>query len=112
VFEGFGPVGETRDRDLAGRRVDTGASFPDGSTGSGLEGLRAFMRARGQTEFVDNLCRELTVYALGRSLLRSDEPLLAEMRKHLSAGEYKFGHLVQDIVTSRQFLMKRTTPTS
>ena len=70
------------------------------------------MRARGQGQFVDNLCRKLLVYALGRSLLRSDEPLLAEMRKELSAGGYKFGNLVQDIVTSRQFLTKRATPSS
>jgi len=112
VFEGYGPVGETRDRDLAGRPVDVGATFPDGSAGAGLDGLREFMRARGQPQFVDNLCRELLVYALGRSLLRSDEPLLADMRKHLSSGGYRFGLLVQDIVTSRQFLMKRATPTS
>jgi mono/diheme cytochrome c family protein len=112
AFEGYGPVGETRDLDLAGRRVETGATFPDGSSGSGLEGLRAFMRARGQSQFVDNLCRELLVYAVGRSPLRSDEPLLADMRKHLTAGGYKFGLLVQDIVTSRQFLTKRTTLSS
>jgi hypothetical protein len=112
VFEGYGPVGEVRDRDLAGRAVETAATFPDGTSGSGLEGLRAFMRARGQGQFVDNLCRELLVYALGRSLLRSDEPLLAEMRKDLSTGGYKFGDLVQDIVTSRQFLTKRATPSS
>ena len=112
AFEGYGPVGETRDTDLAGRRVETAASFPDGSSGSGLEGLRGFMRARGQTEFVDNLCRELLVYALGRSLLRSDEPLVAEMRKDLAGGGYRFGLLVRDIVTSRQFLMKRVTPAS
>jgi hypothetical protein len=112
AFEGYGPVGETRDRDLAGRPVETGATFPDGSSGSGLDGLRAFMRARGQAEFVDNLCRELLVYGLGRSLLRSDEPLLAEMRKDLTTGDYKFGHLVRDIVTSRQFLTKRAAPSS
>ena len=112
AFEGYGPVGETRDRDLAGRPVEIGATFPDGSSGAGLDGLRAFMRARGQGQFVDNLSRELLVYALGRSLLRSDEPLLADMRKHLSSGGYRFGLLVQDIVTSRQFLMKRTTLSS
>jgi mono/diheme cytochrome c family protein len=109
AFEGYGPIGETRDRDLAGRPVETSAAFPNGTSGAGLDGLRAFMRARGQAEFVDNLCREILVYALGRSLVRSDEPLLAEMRKHLTSGGYKFGSLVQDIVTSRQFLMKRTT---
>ena len=107
AFEGYGPVGETRDRDLAGRAVETTATFPDGSSGAGLDGLRAFMRARGQAEFVDTLCRELIVYALGRSLLRSDEPLVAGMRKDLAAHDYRFGSLVQDIVVSRQFLAKR-----
>jgi hypothetical protein len=49
AFEGYGPIGETRDRDLAGRPVETGATFPDGSAGSGLDGLRAFMRARAES---------------------------------------------------------------
>ena len=113
--EGIGKWPLTMDAvhlDLAGRRVETGATFPDGSSGSGLDGLRAFMRARGQAEFVDNLCRELLVYALGRSVLRSDEPLLAQMRKDLTTDDYKFGRLVHDIVTSRQFLTKRATPSS
>jgi hypothetical protein len=112
VFEGFGPVGEVRAKDLAGRPVQTGATFPDGTSGSGLDGLRAFMRARGQSEFVDNLCRQLLVYSLGRSLQLSDEPLLAEMRSTLPARGYRFDTLVQRIVVSRQFLMKRTTPRS
>jgi mono/diheme cytochrome c family protein len=108
VFEGYGPVGETRSEDLAGRPVQTDATFPDGTAGSGLEGLRAFMRAKGQSKFVDNLCRELLVYGLGRSLLVSDEPLLAEMRKNLSTRGFKFGNLVQSVVTSRQFLTKHS----
>ena len=112
AFEGYGPVGETRQHDLAGRVVETTASFPNGTTGSGLDGLRAFMRARGQQEFVDTFCRELLAYALGRTLLRSDEPLLADMHRDLSNGDYQIGAVIRDIVTSRQFLTKRTTPRS
>jgi hypothetical protein len=89
--------------------VQTGATFPDGTSGNGLEGLRAFMRARGQGEFVDNLCRQLLAYALGRSLQLSDEPLVADIRSALSARGYKFDTLVERIVSSRPFLMKRTT---
>ena len=110
AFEGYGPVGETRDQDLAGRVVDSSATFPNGLSGAGLEGLRAFMRARGEAEFIDTLSRELLVYALGRSVLRSDEPLLTRMRSDLAAHGYRFGELVQDIVTSRQFLNRRATP--
>ena len=75
VFEGYGPIGETRERGIWGdARSKPAPRFPTASAGAGLDGLRAFMRARGQEEFVDNLCRKLLVYALGRSLLPSDEP--------------------------------------
>ena len=41
TFEGYGPVGETRTKDLAGHAVDTQATFPGGSQGTGLAGLQA-----------------------------------------------------------------------
>ena len=43
VFEGYGPIGERRDRDLGGRPVDAKATFPDGSEGTGLGGLRRYL---------------------------------------------------------------------
>ena len=46
AFEGYGPVGETRAKDLAGRPVDTQATFPGGSQGTGLEGLQSYIRAQ------------------------------------------------------------------
>lgn len=107
VFEGFGPVGDVRTKDLAGRPVETSAVFPDGSEGSGLSGLRTYFHARVQDEFLDNLDRKLMVYALGRSLQPSDDFTLAAMHQKLSANGYRFGDMVESIVTSRQFLTKR-----
>ena len=75
MFEGFGPIGERRETDLAGQPVDTRATFPGGSEGTGLDGLRQYLREHRQQDFVDNLCRKLLAYALGRSLIPSDEPL-------------------------------------
>ena len=75
VFEGYGPIGERRDRDLGGRPVAAQASFPDGSQGQGLDGLRQYLSQGRQDDFVDNLCRKLLVYALGRGLLLSDETM-------------------------------------
>jgi hypothetical protein len=60
-----------------------------------------------QEQFEDNLCRKLLVYGLGRSLLLSDEPLLARMRQSLAENDGKFSNLIEAIVTSRQFLHKR-----
>ena len=107
AFEGYGPIGERRQHDLGGRAVETHAVFPDGSQGDGLAGLRRYLRERRQEDFVDNLCRKLLAYALGRGLLLSDEPLLDEMRTRLAADGYRFGDLVESIVASRQFSNQR-----
>jgi hypothetical protein len=107
VFEGFGPIGEHRTNDLGGRPVQTEATFPDGRDRDGLEGLRQYLRDKRQNDFVDNLCKKLFAYALGRSLLLSDKPALDSMRARLAADGYKLGSLVDAIVTSPQFLNRR-----
>jgi Protein of unknown function (DUF1592)/Protein of unknown function (DUF1588)/Protein of unknown function (DUF1587)/Protein of unknown function (DUF1585)/Protein of unknown function (DUF1595) len=107
AFEGYGPVGERRTKDLAGRLVDTQATFPGGSQGSGFDGLRSYIRTHRESDFIDNLCRKMLVYALGRSLLLSDEPTIEATRKKLAANGYRLSSLVESIVTSPQFLTKR-----
>jgi hypothetical protein len=107
VFEDFGPVGEHRVKDLGGRAVQTDATFPDGKERKGLEGLREYLREKRQAEFVDNLCKKLFSYALGRSLMLSDRKALDAMRRRLAADGYAFGSLVEAIVTTPQFLNKR-----
>jgi hypothetical protein len=107
VFEGFGPIGERRMKDLSGHPVQTVATFPDGKEREGLEGLRAYLRENRQKDFVDNLCRKLFSYALGRSILLSDEKTLDIMKTKLAANGYAFGSLVEAIVTSPQFRNKR-----
>jgi len=107
VFEGYGPIGERRERDLGDRPVETRAVFPGGSEGAGLAGLADYIRQHRQEDFLDNLCRKLLSYALGRTLLPSDDKLVGEMRAKLAASDYRFGVLVEAIVTSPQFLTKR-----
>jgi len=107
VFEGYGPVGELREKDLAGRPVDTSATFPGGSTGAGLNGLQRYIQAKRQNDFVDNFCRKLLAYALGRSLIPSDNALIQEMRSKLGADGFRFDEAIDCIVASPQFLTKR-----
>ena len=47
------------------------------------------------------------VYALGRSLILSDDITIEAMRKRLAANGYRAGTLIESIVTSPQFLNKR-----
>jgi hypothetical protein len=107
AFEGFGPIGERRTRDLGGHPVQTAATFPDGSDRDGLKGLRNYLHEKRQDDFVDNLCKKLFGYALGRGLLPSDTRALDAMRTTLAADGYTFGSLVEFIITTPQFLNKR-----
>ncbi len=101
------PVGEAREKDLGGRPVDTRATFPGGPEGVGVEGLRAYVAAQRREEFVENLCRKLLAYALGRSLIPSDDETINAMRKRLTDDGSRFSGLVETIVTSPQFRNKR-----
>src|SRR5262249_36483280 len=111
TFEGYGPVGDARTHDLAGRAVETNVTFPGGSQGTGLEGLKTFIRANRQQGFVSNLSRKLLAYSLSRSLQLSDEALLERMETQLAAKEYRFDSLIEAIVTSPQFLDRRVLDT-
>jgi hypothetical protein len=107
VMEGYGPVGETRTKDLAGRVIDASATFPGAFQGSGFRGVQAYIKAKRQQDFLDNISRKLLSYSLSRSLRLSDDPVVAQMKTRMSATGYRFGSLVETIVTSRQFLNRR-----
>jgi len=107
VFEGYGPVGNARSTDMAGRPVDASATFPGGVDATGVPGLQTYIREHRQDRYVENLCRKLLAYALNRSLQLSDESLVDQMKAGLAADGYRFRALVEAIVVSPQFLNKR-----
>jgi hypothetical protein len=107
AFEGYGPVGSARTKDLAGRPVDTAVTYPGDVQGNGFEGLQAFIREHRQKDFVNNLSRKLLSYSLNRTLQLSDESLVDRMETRLAAQGYRFDSLLETIVTSPQFLNKR-----
>jgi hypothetical protein len=107
AFEGFGPIGERRRVDLAGSPVDTRVTFPGGAEGDGVAGLRDFFRGKARDAFVDNLCRKLLAYGLGRTLIASDDATIATMKANLARDNFRIGSLFDTIVTSPQFLNRR-----
>jgi hypothetical protein len=107
AFEGFGPVGELRSKDLAGHPVQNTAKFPGGDEGTGVAGLQTYIRQHRQQDFVDNLCRKLLSYGLGRGLMISDDETIGQMKANLAANKSSFASLIETIVTSPQFLTKR-----
>jgi len=107
AFEGFGPVGDARKTDLAGRAVDTAFTFGGNFQGNGVPGLKDYIKANRQDAFTDNLSRKLLAFALGRSLQLSDEALIDKMKANLAKDDYRFRALVETIVLSPQFRDRR-----
>src|ERR1700733_12562415 len=107
AYEGYGPIGDVRTKDMAGRPVDTAVTYPGGINGVGFEGLRDFIRDHRQDQFINNLCRKLLSYSLNRTLQLSDEELVDTMQTNLAKQGYGFDSLVETIVLSPQFRNKR-----
>ena len=103
ALEGFDAIGRRRDRDLAGRPIDTDTELPDGSEISGLAGLRDYLFEKHRDAILGQFCRKLLGYALGREVQLSDEPLLSEVMERLAKNDYRFSVAVEMIVQSRQF---------
>src|SRR5665213_1149814 len=107
ALEGYGPIGEARTKDLAGRPVETTASFSGGVSADGFEGIRSYIHDHREKDFINSLSHELLAYALERSLLLSDEPVVDRMETRLASHGYRFDTLVEAIVSSPQFLNRR-----
>jgi mono/diheme cytochrome c family protein len=99
-LEGFDAVGRTREAYQDGKPVDTTGEFADKSTITGTDGLLKYLGTQ-EPQVLRTLGRKMLGYALGRTVLASDRPLLDEMAAAGSGAT--FSDLAVKIVTSRQF---------
>ena len=107
ALEGFDAIGRRRDKDLAGRSIDTQVELKDGTKFGDISGLREYLLANRREEFVRHFCRKLLGFALGRSVQLSDEPLLTELRRPLMERESHVQDAVITIIQSPQFRQRR-----
>lgn len=103
AMEGFDPIGRSRTTDSAGRPIDDRAELPNGDFARGIPALIVYIEQQRRHEFIRTLCRKFLGYALGRSVLLSDESLLDEMEQKLIDHEYRFSSLFEAVVGSPQF---------
>ncbi len=102
-LEGFDAIGRLREKDLAGRPVDARSKTKDGAQFEGLEGLTDYLLTTRREAFLNQACRKLLGFALGRSIQLSDKTLLDEMQAALKSNGYRVGSAIETIVRSRQF---------
>src|SRR5262245_8244846 len=105
ALENFDAIGEWRDVDAAGSRIDPTAKLPDGTTFTGPVELRKVLLTHAD-DFLTTLTEKLLTYALGRGLDAADAPAIRQIKRDAAATQYRFGSLVQAIVRSTPFQMR------
>ncbi|HVE41352.1 MAG TPA: DUF1592 domain-containing protein [Planctomycetota bacterium] len=106
ALEKYDPIGRFRSKDLAGRPVDVSVELKDGTRFEGLDGLRAWLLEKRRKDVERTFCQKLLGYALGRSVMLSDQPLIDEMVSGLER-EGPLSGALRAVVGSRQFLFHR-----
>ena len=107
ALENFDATGMWRDRDrYAGAAIDSSGELPDGTPIKGPDDLRqALLRQPGP--FVQTFTEGLLTYATGRKLEAYDMPAVRRIVHGAAAGGYRFSSLVQGVIKSDQFRLRR-----
>jgi hypothetical protein len=103
ALESFDAIGRFRLRDLIDQPIDTHARLRDGTEFKGIEGLRNYLLTERRDDFLEQFCRKLLGFALGRSVDLSDQPLVDEMVQQLVQKDFRFSAAIEAIVRSLQF---------
>jgi hypothetical protein len=99
-LERYDSVGRWRERYSDGKAIEDSGTLADHTEISGVEGLLEYL-GKNEDKFRRALSSKLLGYALGRTLLASDQPLIDRMVA--AGGEAGVSQLAAEIVTSRQF---------
>lgn len=106
-MEGFDPIGRIRTKDLAGRPVDNVVQLANGKEARGVPEFGRHLAAHRKQDFTRTLGQKFLGYALGRSLLLSDQPLLETMQTELESQNDRLSALFELVATSPQFRNQR-----
>jgi hypothetical protein len=100
ALEHYDPTGRWRDRYADGKPIEDSATLADQTPINGVDGLLNYLKSK-QEQVRRTLARKLAGYALGRTILASDEGLIDRMVK--TGSEATFSRLATEIAVSKQF---------
>jgi mono/diheme cytochrome c family protein len=107
ALENFDATGMWRDKDrFAGTPIDSAGELPDGTKLSGPDDLRNALLRRPE-QFVQTFVEGLLTYAMGRTREYYDMPTVRRIVRETAAKDYKFSAIVEAVVASDQFRMRR-----
>jgi mono/diheme cytochrome c family protein len=110
ALENFDATGMWRDKDrFAGTVIDSAGELPDGTKLEGPDDLRKALLRRPE-QFVQTFVEGLLTYSMGRTEAYYDMPTVRRIVRDTAAKDYKMSAIVQAVVKSEQFKMRRVPP--
>jgi len=107
ALENYNGIGQWRDKDN-GAPIDASGKLPDGTTFNGPAGLKQLLLTQHRDEFISTFTEKLMTYALGRGLESYDRPAMREIIRDAAKHDATIPSLIEAIVRSPQFQMRRT----
>ena len=107
ALENFDGTGMWRDKDrFANTVIDSAGELPDGTKINGPDDLRKALLRRPD-QFVQTFTENLLTYSMGRTEGFYDMPTVRRIVRDTAAKDYRFSAIVQAVVKSEQFKMRR-----
>ena len=110
ALENFDAVGAWRERRDNGAPVDASGQLADGTKIDGVIGLRETLLKQPDV-LVTSVTEKLLTYALGRGLEPEDMPAVRTIVRQAERDGYRFGSLVEGVVSSTPFQMRKAEET-
>ena len=103
-LEHYDPTGRWRERYPDGNSIEDAAALADKTEIKGVDGLLKYLQSK-EAQVRKTLSYKLVGYALGRTVLTSDQLLIERMTQ--AGGDATFAQLATEIAISKQFRHRR-----
>ncbi len=103
-LERFDAIGRWRDNYAEGQPIEDSGVLSDKTEIDGIDGLTDYLITK-EPQVLKTLATKLVGYALGRTVLASDTPLIQQLSE--AGGDSTFAELTAEIVASKQFRYRR-----
>jgi hypothetical protein len=107
ALENFDAVGAWRTSE-SGAPIDSTGTLPSGVQFRGVAGLRQVLTTTYRDQFVRTVIEKLLIYSLGRGVERDDMPAVRAIARQAAASDYRWSVVIQAVVTSVPFQMRRS----
>jgi len=109
AMENFDAIGRWRETD-GGAEINSTITL-SGKTIDSPRALREALLVEGHNEFIRTVTEKLLTYALGRGVDYYDAPTIRRIVHDIADDDYRWSALVQAVVESQPFLMRRAPRT-